>query len=132
VLENVLEKNIENDQERLKRTALKSSVETEKGSGETAKSSLEITNGSLEITNGSGINNKSSVKILKIIEHDPFITIPKIAELIGISTRAIDKNIESLKKNGYIERIGPNKGGQWKLIYIQKKTDKIQIMKIQI
>jgi len=103
VLENVLEKNIENDQERLKRTALKSSVETEKGSGETAKSSLEI-------TNGSGINNKSSVKILKIIEHDPFITIPKIAELIGISTRAIDKNIESLKKNGYIERIGPNKG----------------------
>ena len=97
MLENVLEKNIENDQERLKRTAL-----------------------------------KSSVKILKIIEHDPFITIPKIAELIGISTRAIDKNIESLKKNGYIERIGPNKGGQWKLIYIQKKTDKIQIMKIQI
>ena len=112
----MLEKNIENDQERLKRTALKSSVETEKGSGETAKSSLEITKSSLEITNGSGINNKSSVKILKIIEHDPFITIPKIAELMGISTRAIDKNIESLKKDGYIERIGPNKGGHWKVI----------------
>jgi len=102
VLENVLEKDKENDLERLNRTALKSSLETEKSSLETA--------------NGSGINKKRSVKILKIIEHDPFITIPKIAELMGISTRAIDKNNESLKKDGYIERIGPNKGGHWKVI----------------
>lgn len=37
-------------------------------------------------------------------------------KLVGISSTAIDNNITKLKKIGIIERIGPAKGGMWKII----------------
>jgi hypothetical protein len=40
-----------------------------------------------------------------------------MASLIGICTAALDKNIESLKKKGLLQRIGPAKGGNWKIIF---------------
>ena len=34
---------------------------------------------------------------------------------IGISTTAIDKNIETLKKKNIIERVGSDNRGYWKI-----------------
>jgi len=59
---------------------------------------------------------KSSVKIIELIIYNVHITIPELAENLGITTRAVEKQIANLKKQGIIERIGPDKGGYWKII----------------
>ena len=100
-----IEKDIENDLERLNVTVVKSSVKTDKSSVKTEKGSVKTEKGSV----------KTSIKIIDIIEQNPFITIPKIAELLGISTRAIEKQLDKLKINGILERIGPDKGGHWEV-----------------
>jgi ATP-dependent DNA helicase RecG len=43
-----------------------------------------------------------------------------MADEIGISSRAVEKNLASLKKNGIINRIGPNRGGYWKIMMDQE------------
>lgn len=60
------------------------------------------------------VENQSRMTELMI--EDPKISKQKMSEIIGISTTAIDKNINLLKKEGFIERIGPDKGGYWKVI----------------
>ncbi len=40
----------------------------------------------------------------------------ELAEVIGISTTAIDKNITVLKEKGIIERVGSDRSGHWQII----------------
>jgi len=54
-------------------------------------------------------------KILKLIAKNPQISKREMAGKIGISTTAIDKNLNSLKKRGILKRIGSAKGGHWEL-----------------
>jgi ATP-dependent DNA helicase RecG len=37
-------------------------------------------------------------------------------KIIGISLRKIKENISKLKDKGLLERVGPDKGGHWKII----------------
>ncbi|HCY43113.1 MAG TPA: transcriptional regulator [Prolixibacteraceae bacterium] len=60
------------------------------------------------------IPKKTSERIIELIETNSNITIPEIADIIGISTRAIEKQIEKLQKEKRLERIGSKKIGQWK------------------
>ncbi|MBW1809242.1 MAG: HTH domain-containing protein [Deltaproteobacteria bacterium] len=46
---------------------------------------------------------------------DPQVTISEIAIELGITTRAVEKQISNLKESGRIERVGPDKGGHWKV-----------------
>lgn len=50
------------------------------------------------------------------IRNNQSITIPELAEIIGITERSIERNIEQLKKEGLLKRIGGAKGGHWKII----------------
>jgi ATP-dependent DNA helicase RecG len=59
---------------------------------------------------------KTPVKILEIIENDKIITLPKIAEKLGLTTWAIKKQMNKLQAKGIIKRIGPDKGGHWEVI----------------
>ena len=59
---------------------------------------------------------KSSVKIIELIYQNKKITTSEMAESIGISTRAIEKQIAKLKEQGKIQRIGADKGGHWKVL----------------
>jgi len=54
-------------------------------------------------------------KIIKLIHNNPHISKKKMAEIIGISTTAVDKNIDTLKKQGILKRVGPDKGGHWEI-----------------
>jgi len=54
--------------------------------------------------------------ILALIQDDPLISKREMAERIGISTTAIDKNIQVLKGKGFLKRIGPAKGGHWHVL----------------
>jgi ATP-dependent DNA helicase RecG len=59
---------------------------------------------------------ESQRKILKIVKENPRISKKAMAEAIGISTTAIDKNIEKLKTKGLLRHIGPAKGGHWEVL----------------
>jgi ATP-dependent DNA helicase RecG len=68
-------------------------------------------------------SEKSSVKILNAILADKFITADKLAQLLGISQRAVEKQIAKLKAENKLRRIGPAKGGHWE---VDDKTDNIK------
>jgi ATP-dependent DNA helicase RecG len=61
-------------------------------------------------------SEKSSEKILRLIKAKPTISAAEIAQEIGITSRAVEKQIDTLKKAGMIRRIGPAKGGRWEVI----------------
>jgi ATP-dependent DNA helicase RecG len=58
-------------------------------------------------------SQKTSQKIIELMQNDPGITIADLVRHIGISERAIKMQIEKLKAQGRIRRIGPDKGGRW-------------------
>ena len=43
------------------------------------------------------------------------VSMRELEEIIGINERNVRKNIDKLKSLGVIERIGPDKGGYWKV-----------------
>ena len=47
---------------------------------------------------------------------DQTITIAQLVENVGVKDRAIKKQIEKLKAQGRIRRVGPDKGGHWEVI----------------
>ena len=38
-----------------------------------------------------------------------------LARRIGITPKAVEKHIARLKTDGILERIGPDKGGRWRI-----------------
>lgn len=64
--------------------------------------------------------SESQIKILNLIDVDNNITKKEMAERIGISTTAIDNNIDALKKKNILVRIGGRKKGYWKIIDQEK------------
>jgi len=60
--------------------------------------------------------NATRKQILSEMRHNPNITKAELEIIIGISDTAIDNNIRYLKNNGYLERIGSNKDGYWKVL----------------
>ena len=73
--------------------------------------------GTVEPVDGSEKSSqKSSQKIMDLMRTDPAITIADLMQSIGITDRAIKKQIEKLKAQGRIRRIGPDKGGHWEVV----------------
>ena len=60
-------------------------------------------------------SGKTGNTILQLLSIKPEMTIPALSERIGISTRAVEKQISNLKKGGKIFRIGGRKDGHWEL-----------------
>ncbi len=60
-------------------------------------------------------SQKTSRKIIELMQNDPGITIADLALHIGITERAIKMQIEKMKAKGRIQRIGPDKGGRWQV-----------------
>ena len=60
-----------------------------------------------------GVNRATIVRLMR---DNPKITVSEIAVKLGISRTATDKNIQILKSQGYIQRVGAAKGGHWELI----------------
>jgi len=61
-------------------------------------------------------SGNSSEKILYLISKNKLFSAKKIAEIICISPRMVEKYISEFKKKGLIKRIGPAKGGYWEII----------------
>jgi len=58
---------------------------------------------------------ENEIKILKLMKDNEYITTKELSKYIRISTTAVDNNISKLKKKGILKRIGPAKGGYWKI-----------------
>jgi len=76
--------------------------------------SIKLPEGSLKSSLKGSL--KSSLKILEILAADPHCTYDVLAERLGISRRAVTKQISNLRKEGRLHRIGPDKGGHWEVI----------------
>jgi len=75
----------------------------------------------VEVSSKSSVKNsvKSSVKteevILHLLSQNPKMTAKDLAETLEITLRAVEKQLANLKKDNKLERIGPDKGGYWKV-----------------
>jgi ATP-dependent DNA helicase RecG len=55
-------------------------------------------------------------KIVEIMANDSTVTIPQIAEQLKLHPRGIDKHIKQLQEQGFVRRIGGDKGGHWEIV----------------
>jgi predicted HTH transcriptional regulator len=58
---------------------------------------------------------KSREKIVALLSEDGKLSAAALAEKIGISAKSVEKHLANLKADGIIRRIGPAKGGHWKV-----------------
>ena len=63
-----------------------------------------------------GDNQKSSEIILELLKENPKLSAKKLSEQIGITSRAVEKQLASLVEKGLIKREGSPKGGHWEVI----------------
>ena len=61
------------------------------------------------------VENRITV-ILDLIRINNTISTAQIAQKLNITERTVQRDIEKLKTSGLILRIGPNKGGYWKIM----------------
>ena len=61
-------------------------------------------------------SQKASQKIIDMIKENPYISTQEMANTIGIDRRNIARNIKKLQEKGIVKRIGPDKGGYWKIV----------------
>lgn len=94
----------------------KSSVQNGKNTVETKKGSVENRKSSVQTPGDSVVKEKSSVEIIRLMAENPKITAAQIAERLGITMRAVEKQIAKLRTQEIIKRVGPNKGGHWEII----------------
>lgn len=64
---------------------------------------------------------ESAEEIIRLMIDNPKITAKEIQNRTGLSKNGVEWNINKLKKEGRIERIGPDKGGYWKVIRDESK-----------
>lgn len=64
---------------------------------------------------GKDVRKDVGKEILKLIESQASITIPQIAEILGVTQRTIERYISDLKKQSKIKRTGSRKGGYWQI-----------------
>ncbi|HAU84647.1 MAG TPA: hypothetical protein DCW90_03810, partial [Lachnospiraceae bacterium] len=55
-------------------------------------------------------------RVLQEIRNNPNITKKQIQDKIGKGKTTVDNGIAYLKESGYIEHVGSNKSGYWKII----------------
>ena len=55
-------------------------------------------------------------RIMELIKNDIKISMFKLAKVLNVSPVTIKRDIQQLKLNGLIQRIGPDKGGYWKIV----------------
>ena len=77
--------------------------------------SIEVEESREKTSKGGEKTIKSRDKIIALLSEDGKLSAAALAEEIGISAKAVEKHLANLKADGIIERIGPAKGGYWKV-----------------
>ncbi len=96
--------------ENLKENAIKTRVKTEKTSEKTSEKTVVKTSEKKKIS-----SEKTSEKIINLIKKNSEITINELANQLGKTTRTVEMQLQKLRQMKKIERVGPDKGGYWKI-----------------
>ncbi len=59
---------------------------------------------------------KTEEQIIELIDQNTSISTEQLGQILGISKRAVLKQIQKLKALGRLKRIGPAKGGHWEVL----------------
>jgi ATP-dependent DNA helicase RecG len=59
-------------------------------------------------------------KVIDLIINDSRITISELSEKLSISTTAVERHITRLKAKGLLKRVGPDRGGYWRVVVDNK------------
>ena len=59
---------------------------------------------------------KTTQKILELIQQNPQITRKELSDVLGITEDGVKFHLGQLKEKGLLRRIGPDKGGHWEII----------------
>ena len=67
--------------------------------------------------------NERQKLIMSAILENPYITQTELAKVLGISVVHVNKNMKKLQEQGFIRRVGPDKGGHWEVIERNEKGE---------
>jgi ATP-dependent DNA helicase RecG len=59
---------------------------------------------------------KTQVAVLELLREGPYLTVAEMATRLDRSESAINRAIRQLRESGRLERVGPDKGGSWKVL----------------
>lgn len=76
----------------------------------------EFAHDKLAVKSSGKMLGHTAQKVLRILRENPLSAIPDIAAELELSERAIEKQLRNLREAVYPERIGPAKGGHWRVI----------------
>ena len=57
--------------------------------------------------------NSTQKKILSMLSENPSLTSAKLAKILNVQIRTVERNIQKLRKEGMLDRSGANKDGVW-------------------
>ena len=63
---------------------------------------------------------ENQFRMIMIMKKNSYVTITELSKQLKISETAIKSNIRKLKSKGFVERVGPDKGGYWKIKLIDE------------
>jgi predicted HTH transcriptional regulator len=69
---------------------------------------------------GDAVRKDSVAEILKYIENDATISLPKLAQLLNVSSKTVQRDLDKLKEKRLFDRTDSRKKGKW---IIRKKID---------
>lgn len=61
----------------------------------------------------TALSLNSKEKIIALLSLDSTLSAAALAERIGITAKAVEKQVARMKADGVLRRIGPDKGGYW-------------------
>lgn len=64
----------------------------------------------------SSEESSEEMPLLRLLKAHPGLTAKQAAEQLGLSPRAVEKQLAALKAAGRLRRVGPNKGGHWQVV----------------
>ena len=59
---------------------------------------------------------KTSSDVLRLLRDQPGLSAPQLADRRGKSRSAIERAVKKLREAGLLVRMGPDKGGSWRVI----------------
>ena len=62
------------------------------------------------------VSGKTSEKIITLLKEDNKRTAKELSKIIGVSDRAVEKQIAKLQQQGKLTRVGSDKAGHWKVM----------------
>jgi ATP-dependent DNA helicase RecG len=65
---------------------------------------------------GEKTREKTREKIFNAIRESPNITTSELAEKLTITIKGGEWQLKNLREQGFIRRVGPDKGGHWEIL----------------